>query len=220
MSISITRAENFSENSFEFEESVGNRFWSEKIGLVAEDGGPLLLRLKDCLAYGINKNNKFGKENFTIALAVGIHKDFISALETVEKKCAAQFGNPGTNVVRCFYRNGKQPDLYAKIDKTWIRWRRSTNISTWTPWSGSQAYTCPQTWYPFSCCFRRRSFWGRERWNLEEASVDLDCSSSPYCLRLLCPIAMVCIPSSQITRLSSFADNPTLLTVSEYIVWW
>jgi hypothetical protein len=34
MSISITRAENFSENSFEFEKSVGNRFGSEKIGLV------------------------------------------------------------------------------------------------------------------------------------------------------------------------------------------
>ena len=118
MSISITRAENFSENSFEFEESVGNRFGSEKIGLVAEDGGTLLLRLKDCLAYGINKNNKFGKENFTIALAVGTHKDFISALETVEKKCAAQVGKPGTNVVRCFYRNGKQPVLYAKIEKT------------------------------------------------------------------------------------------------------
>ena len=40
--------------------------------------------------------------------------------------------------------------------------------------------------------------------------------SDPYCL--LCPIATVRIPSSQITRLSSFADNPTLLTVLEYIV--
>ena len=39
-----------------------------------------------------------------------------------------------------------------------------------------------------------------------------------YCLKSLCPIAMVCIPSSQMMRLSSFADSPTLLTVSEYIV--
>jgi hypothetical protein len=39
---------------------------SKKIGLVAEDGGPLLLKLKNCLAYGINKNNKFGKDNYTI----------------------------------------------------------------------------------------------------------------------------------------------------------
>jgi hypothetical protein len=95
MSIFITRAEDFSENSFDFEESVGNRFGSEKIGLVAGDGGPLLLRLKDCLAYGINKNNKFGKEDFSIPLAVGTHRDFISALEILEKKCAAQVGKPG-----------------------------------------------------------------------------------------------------------------------------
>jgi hypothetical protein len=52
MSIFITRAENFSEKSFDFEDPVGNRFGSESIGLVAEDGGPLLLQLRDCLAYG------------------------------------------------------------------------------------------------------------------------------------------------------------------------
>jgi hypothetical protein len=50
MSISITKVENFSENSFEFEDPVGNKFGSESIGLVSEDGGPLLLSLKDCLA--------------------------------------------------------------------------------------------------------------------------------------------------------------------------
>jgi hypothetical protein len=37
--------------------------------LFAEGGGPLLLRLENCLAYGINKNNMFGKDNYTIRLA-------------------------------------------------------------------------------------------------------------------------------------------------------
>ena len=44
--MSITRVSEFSENSFKFEDSVRNRSGSKKIGLVAEDGGPLLLRLK------------------------------------------------------------------------------------------------------------------------------------------------------------------------------
>jgi hypothetical protein len=71
--MSITRVSDFSESSFAFEDSVRNRFGSKKIGLVAEDGGPLLLKLENCLAYGINKNNKFGKDNYTIPLAVGEH---------------------------------------------------------------------------------------------------------------------------------------------------
>jgi hypothetical protein len=111
MSISITKVENFSENSFEFEDPVGNKFGSESIGLVSEDGGPLLLSLKDCLAYGISRNKKFGKENSTIPLAIGSHKDFVSALEILEKKCAEQVGKSGTNVVRCFYRGRLAPSL-------------------------------------------------------------------------------------------------------------
>ena len=83
---------------------------------MAEDGGPLLLRLENCLAYGINKNNKFGKDNYTIPLAVGTHTEFVSALKTVEKKCAAVVGKPDTNVMRCFYLSGRQPVLYTKID--------------------------------------------------------------------------------------------------------
>ena len=116
--MSITRVSDFSGDSFDFEEPVGNRFGSESIGLVAEDGGPLLLPLKDCLSYGINKDKKFGKENFTIPLAVGNHKDFISALEVLERRCAEETGKSGANVIRCFYRGGRQPILYAKIDKT------------------------------------------------------------------------------------------------------
>jgi hypothetical protein len=66
--MSITKVSDFSGDSFAFEDSVRNRFGSKKIGLVAEDGGPLLLKLEDCLAYGININNKFGKDNYTIPL--------------------------------------------------------------------------------------------------------------------------------------------------------
>jgi hypothetical protein len=69
-------------------------------------------------AYGINKDKKFGKENFTIPLAVGNHKDFISALEVPERRCAEEVGKYGTKAIRCFYRSGKQPVLYATIDKT------------------------------------------------------------------------------------------------------
>jgi hypothetical protein len=118
--MSITRVSDFSGDSFKFVDPVKDRFGSERIGLVAEGGGPLLLRLKNCLAYGINKNNKFGKDNYTIPLAVGLHTEFISALEVLEKKCAVMVGKSGTNVMRCFYRSGKQPVLYAKIDKTTV----------------------------------------------------------------------------------------------------
>ena len=121
--MSRTRVSDFSENSFAFEDSVRNRFGSKKIGLVAEDGGPLLLKLENCLAYGINKNNKFGKDNYTIPLAVGTHTEFVSALETVEKKCAAVVGKTDTNVMRCFYRSGRQPVLYAKIDRSTAMYR-------------------------------------------------------------------------------------------------
>ena len=123
MSISVTKLEGFSGKSFDFEEPVGNRFGSESIVFVAEDGGPLLLLLKDCLAYGINKDKKFGNENFTIPLAVVNHKDFISALEVFERRCAEETGKSGTNVIRCFYRSGKQPVLYAKIDTTTVMYK-------------------------------------------------------------------------------------------------
>jgi hypothetical protein len=39
--MSITKVQDFSGDTFDFEEPVGNRFGSESIGLVAEDGGPL-----------------------------------------------------------------------------------------------------------------------------------------------------------------------------------
>jgi hypothetical protein len=74
---------------------------------VAEDGGPLLLKLENCLTYGINKNSKFGKDNYTVPLAVGTHTEFVSALEMVEKKYAAVVGKPDINVMRCFYREWK-----------------------------------------------------------------------------------------------------------------
>ena len=118
--MSITRVSDYYEDSFKFVDPVKDRFGSERIGLVADGGGPLLLRLKNCLTYGINKGNRFGKDNYTIPLAVGLHTEFISALEALEKKCAVMVGKPGTNVMRCFYRGGKQPVLYAKIDKSTV----------------------------------------------------------------------------------------------------
>jgi hypothetical protein len=118
--MSITRVSDFSEDSFKFEYPVKDRFGYERIWLVADGGGPLLIRLENCLAYGINKNNRFGRDNYTIPLAVGLHTGFISALEALEKKCAVMVGRPGTNVIGYFYRGGKQPVLYAKIDKSTV----------------------------------------------------------------------------------------------------
>jgi hypothetical protein len=92
--MSITRVSDFSEDSFKFGDPIKNRLGSEKIGLAVEGGGPLLLRLENCLAYGINKNNKFGKDNYTIPLAVGPHTEFVSALEKWRRSALRLSGNP------------------------------------------------------------------------------------------------------------------------------
>ena len=66
--MSITKVSDFSKDSFSFEDAVGNSYGSEKVGLTARDQGPLLLELEDCLSYGVRKNSKFGKTNYSISL--------------------------------------------------------------------------------------------------------------------------------------------------------
>jgi hypothetical protein len=92
--MSITRVSDFSEDLFKFEDRVKNRFGFERIGLVAEGGGPLLLRLENCLAYGIKKNNKFGKDNYTIPLAVGPTRNSYQLWKHWRRSALRLFGNP------------------------------------------------------------------------------------------------------------------------------
>ena len=127
--MSITKTSDFFEDSFKFEDPVKDRLGSERIGLAVEGGGPLLLKLEDCLAYGIRKNNKFGKDNYIIPLAVGSHTEFVSALKTLEKRCAETVGGSYANVVRCFYRVGKEPVLYAKIDKSTVMYGKDGDMN-------------------------------------------------------------------------------------------
>jgi hypothetical protein len=84
--MSITKVTDFSKDSFAFEDAVENKFGSKKIKLTALDQGPLLLKLEDCLSYGVNRNNKFIKTNCSISLALGGKEEFVSTLKLVEKE--------------------------------------------------------------------------------------------------------------------------------------
>jgi hypothetical protein len=82
--MSITKVTDFSKDSFAFEDAVENKFGTKKIKLTALDQGPLLLKLEDCLSYGVNRNNKFIKTNCSITLALGGKDEFV--LKLVEKE--------------------------------------------------------------------------------------------------------------------------------------
>ena len=112
----ITKVSDFSKDLFAFEDAVGNSYGSKKIKLTAQDQGPLLLELEDCLSYGVNKNNKFGKVNYSISLALRDKEEFVSALKLVEEESADHVGKPGENIMKCLYRKGSTPTLYVKID--------------------------------------------------------------------------------------------------------
>ena len=90
--MSITRLSDFSKDSLAFEDAIGNKFGSKKIELTAQDQGQLLLKLENCLSYGVNKNNKFGRVNYSISLALRDKEDFVSALELVEGESASHIG--------------------------------------------------------------------------------------------------------------------------------
>ena len=114
--MSITKVSDFSKYSFAFGDAVGNSYGSEKVGLTARDKGSLLLELEDCLSYGVSKNSKFGKTNYSISLALRDKGEFVSALKLVERESADHVGNPGENIMKCLYRKGRTPTLYIKID--------------------------------------------------------------------------------------------------------
>ncbi|CAB4030357.1 Hypothetical predicted protein [Paramuricea clavata] len=114
--MSITRVSDFTKDSFCFEDAVGNRYGSKTIGLTACDQGPLLLKVTDCLSYGVSKNNKFGKENLSISLSLWEKSGFVSVLELIEKECAKHIGKSDEKIMKCLYRKGNTPVLYPGIN--------------------------------------------------------------------------------------------------------
>ncbi|CAB4013479.1 Hypothetical predicted protein, partial [Paramuricea clavata] len=114
--MSITKVSDFTKDSFRFEAGVENRFGSRKIKLTARDRGPLLLKVTDCLSYGVDENNKYGKENLSVSLSLWEKSEFISVLELLEKECAKHVDKPDEKIMKCLYRKGSAPVLYPKID--------------------------------------------------------------------------------------------------------
>ena len=67
-------------------------------------------------------DNKFNKDNFSIALSLRDQDSLVSALTTLETDCATKAGKDSEQIMRCLYRKGQYPTLYAKItDTTQIR---------------------------------------------------------------------------------------------------
>ena len=112
----ITNISYFSKDSFTFEDAVGDVYGSRKIKLTARDQGPLLLKLETCLSYGVNKNSKFGKVNYSVPISLKDREAFVSVLELVERESAKHLDKPGEEIMKCLYRKANSPVLYAKID--------------------------------------------------------------------------------------------------------
>ena len=111
--MSITKVSDFSKDSFAFEDAVGNRYGCRKFKLTARDQGPLLLKLENCLSYGVNKNNKFGNVNYSIPISLKDKEAFVPVLELVERESAKHLGKPGEDIMKYLYRKGDAPVLYA-----------------------------------------------------------------------------------------------------------
>jgi hypothetical protein len=47
---------------------------------------------------------------------LGGKDEFVSTLKLVEKESTNHVGKPGENIMKCLYRKGNTPTLYAKID--------------------------------------------------------------------------------------------------------
>jgi hypothetical protein len=79
-----------------------------------DDDSQLLLKLENCFSFGID--NKFNKDNYTIALSLKDQDDMVSALTKTEADCATRAGKDSEQIMRCLYRKGQYPTLYAKIN--------------------------------------------------------------------------------------------------------
>jgi hypothetical protein len=116
----IAETKSFSTDSYVLSSAVENKHGSSRMTITAPDDSKLLLKLKDGFSFGTD--NKFNKDNFSIALSLRDQDSLVSALTTMETDCATKAGKDSEQIMRCLYRKGQYPTLYAKItDTTQIR---------------------------------------------------------------------------------------------------
>jgi hypothetical protein len=116
----ITDHTDFTNESFAFGEHIRyKKFGTEKIRLTSPGGRTLLLEITDCLSYGVNKSNRFGKLEFTLPISLGDeHQAIIPVLDLIGEECVEFTMNPlkQKSAMKCLYKKGRTPVLYAKMD--------------------------------------------------------------------------------------------------------
>ena len=115
----IADTKSFSTDSYVLSSAVENKYGSSKMMITAsaatdDDDSQLLLMLENCFLYGTD--NKFNKDNYTIALSLKDQDDMVSALTQLEADCATRAEKDPEQIMRCLYRKGQYPTLYVKIN--------------------------------------------------------------------------------------------------------
>jgi hypothetical protein len=96
------------------EDAVENRYGSKKVKITTSDQGPLLLKI---VYHTVYKNDKYAKTTYSVPIVLEGRDNFVSVLELVEKECADFADVPDEAIMKCLYRKGVSPTLYAKIDE-------------------------------------------------------------------------------------------------------
>ena len=115
----IADTKSFSTDSYVLSSAVENKYGSSKMMITAsaatgDDDSKLLLKLENCFSFGTD--NKFNKDNYTIALSLKDQDNMVSALTKIEADCATRAGKDSEQIMRCLYRKGQYPTLYVKIN--------------------------------------------------------------------------------------------------------
>ena len=115
----IAETKSFSTDSYVLSSAVENKYGSSKMMITAsaatgDDDTQLLLKLENCFSFGTD--NKFNKDNYSIALSLKDQDDMVSALTCLEADCATRAGKDSEQIMRCLYRKGQYPTLYVKIN--------------------------------------------------------------------------------------------------------
>ena len=119
--MSITNISDFTKDSFTFEDVINGRSKFNSIKILAQDRGPLLLKVENCFSYGVIVDDRFGKIKYSVPIVLEDNELFLSALELVESEVDKYVNDPpeygrGERLMRCLYRKDWHPVLYAKID--------------------------------------------------------------------------------------------------------
>ncbi|CAB4040997.1 Hypothetical predicted protein, partial [Paramuricea clavata] len=111
----ITDHKNFSKESFGFGNTIKySRFDAGKTRLLSAKGKTLLLRIPNCLSFGVKKSTKYKKMEFT--LPISLDEEFISIFDMIGERCYTHVKNSDGNAMTCLSKNGKSPVLYVKLD--------------------------------------------------------------------------------------------------------